>query len=255
MGERTSYAPGQFCWVDLMTPDPPAAARFYGGLFGWEAEEQQVEGATYWMLRQGGHDLAGMTRQGDEERAQGIAPLWQSYVSVADVDEAARRAGELGAEVHGPFDVATAGRMAVMRDPTGAWSMLWQPRDHAGAGLVNAPGAFSWSELATTDPEAAKRFYGELFGWSFSPHGPVETIHVGEAKNGDVRRMGPGEAGVPPHWVVCFATESVEGTVTRAAAAGASVLAPAMDIPAGRFAVLRDPQGAAFAVFAGDMDP
>ena len=39
MGERTSYAPGTFCWVGLATSDPAAAERFYMGLFGWDAEE------------------------------------------------------------------------------------------------------------------------------------------------------------------------------------------------------------------------
>ncbi len=81
-----------------------------------------------------------------------MPPVWNSYVSVADVDSSAARARELGADVHAPpFDVMDAGRMAVLRDPQGAFVMLWQPGTTFGAELVNAPGAWCWNELYTAD--------------------------------------------------------------------------------------------------------
>jgi uncharacterized protein len=51
--ERTEYPPGVPCWVDTAQPDPEAATRFYGGLFGWEFEDQMPSDApgNYFIAR------------------------------------------------------------------------------------------------------------------------------------------------------------------------------------------------------------
>ena len=66
-----------------------------------------------------------------------------------------------------PMDVMGLGTMAVFTDPTGAVFGIWQPGTFAGAELVNEHGAFGWNELDTRDPDAAKEFYGAVFGWAF----------------------------------------------------------------------------------------
>ena len=65
-----------------------------------------------------------------------------------------------------PFDVLEAGAWR-SRGSTGGVFALWEPRNHIGAGLVNVPGALTWNELGTTDVEAAKQFYADLFGWTY----------------------------------------------------------------------------------------
>ena len=67
------------------------------------------------------------------------------------------------------FDVMDAGRMGVVQDPQGVYFLVWQPKAHIGASLVNAPGALSWNELATPDMDASSRFYSDLFGWTLEP--------------------------------------------------------------------------------------
>src|SRR3954454_4623790 len=121
MGERTSYEPGTFCWVDLATTDQDGAKSFYSELFGWEADDRPAgEGITYSMQRLRGKDVAAIAPQPPQQREMGVPPLWNSYVSVTSADEAADRAKELGATVHAPpFDVLDAGRMAVIQDPQG----------------------------------------------------------------------------------------------------------------------------------------
>ena len=64
------------------------------------------------------------------------------------------------------MDVLDVGRMAIFTDPVGAAFSVWQAGTHPGAQLVNEPGTFSWSELLTTDVEASKGFYGDVFGWT-----------------------------------------------------------------------------------------
>src|ERR1700753_1018478 len=190
MGERDGYVPGTFCWVELATTDQAAAKEFYAALFGWVADDRPVgEGSYYSMQQLGGRQGAAIAGQPQEQRAAGVSALWHSYGWVADAEEAAARARELGGSVHaGPFDVMQAGRMAVLQDPQGAYFMLWEPREHRGAELVNAPGAFAWNELSTSDMGAAQSFYGGLFGWSFEPYEgspqPYLGIKNGEANNG-----------------------------------------------------------------------
>src|SRR5215210_5393221 len=122
MPERTSHAPGTISWTDLATSDQVAAKEFYGGLFGWEYEDMPAgEGIVYSMAKVGGRSAAALSPQQADEAAQGVPPHWNVYVTVEDVDAAARAAGEAGGQVLAePFDVFDAGRMAVIADPTGA---------------------------------------------------------------------------------------------------------------------------------------
>ena len=87
-------------------------------------------------------------------------------MTVADVDEAVAAAAAAGGQVMlEPTDVFDAGRMAIIADPGGAALSLWEPGEHIGAGVTMEPNAMCWHELNTRGPDAAKAFYGTLFGW------------------------------------------------------------------------------------------
>jgi catechol 2,3-dioxygenase-like lactoylglutathione lyase family enzyme len=76
MSERTEYANGEFCWVELISPDVKAAARFYGDLLGWERERYEPDPEGYWYLRRGGKLVAGL----EGIRTEGQVPTWLGYV-------------------------------------------------------------------------------------------------------------------------------------------------------------------------------
>jgi len=259
MGERTSYAPGTFCWQELSTTDSAGAKSFYGSLFGWEADDQPLPGGgSYTMLRIGDQHVGALYEQGPEQRAAEIPPHWASYVSVTDVDDTGRRAVELGAElVAEPFDVMEAGRMAILRDPVGAMVSLWEPRRHIGAGLVNEPSTFCWNELGCTDPERASEFYGQLLGWSFQTDSDTgyRTASNADGVAAGIRALTEAEAGMPAAWMACVAVEGIDATMSAAEETGGRTLAPTRDIAIGRFGVLADPQGAVLAVFEGQTNP
>jgi uncharacterized protein len=111
-------------------------------------------------------------------------------------------------------------------------------------------GAFSWSELMTTDPQAATEFYGTLFGWKFEtmdvPDGTYHVIKVGDTSVGGVMRL-PAESGaMPPSWGCYVTVDNVDETATRCSSLGGKVIVGPQDIPGvGRFAVILDRQGAA----------
>src|SRR3954449_9739003 len=169
MSERTSYAPGTPCWVDLATPDVDAAARFYGELFGWEVPERpdSAEMAGYRRAIKDGKDVAGVMPLMQE----GQPPAWSTYISVADADAIARAVQENGgAMIAEPMAVSNYGRLALFTDPEGAFFGIWEPGTFAGSERVNEKGAPGWNELNTRDPEGAKRFYGAVFGWEADEH-------------------------------------------------------------------------------------
>ena len=276
MVERNGYPAGVPCFIVTSQPDAVAAARFYGELFGWEAEEQMPADAPghYFAARLDGREVAGISSQ-----SAGAPPaaVWSTYVAVDSADQTASAVRDAGGSVLSePFDVFDAGRMAVCADPQGAPFSLWQAGRHIGAQLVNAPGSWNWSDLHTHDIDAAKAFYGAVFGWE------TTDMQFGSARATMWRRPGYGDvlaqrdpdirgrqaaAGAPagfedaigwlmplasddgaPHWAVTFAVDGTDAVAERAAELGATVLAAPYDAGPTRVAELRDPQGAPFAV-------
>ncbi|MBV8987249.1 MAG: VOC family protein [Solirubrobacterales bacterium] len=259
MGERKQYSPGTFSWTDLSTTDQEGAKAFYRGLFGWEANDNPVgEGMYYSMMLLGGQEVAAISTQPQQQREAGVPPAWNSYVTVESADRALERASQLGATVHAPaFDVFDVGRMGVVQDPQGAFFLVWQPKQHIGASLVNAAGALSWNELATPDMDGSAGFYSELFGWTTEPFEGSEMPYL-VIKNADGHSNGgirPAMETEPTYWLVYFGTENLEGHVAQVSELGGSQLAGPIDIGAGRIAVVHDPQGAVFALYAGHLDP
>ena len=252
MSERTSYAPGTPNWVDLGSPDIEASIEFYTALLGWEvpASENVEQTGGYRRATKNGVDVAGMMPLMQE----GQPPAWTTYVSVADADATSAAVKEAGGSVLAePMDVMDLGRMAIFADPTGAVFGIWQPGSFPGAGLANESGSISWNELGTRDPGAAKAFYAKVFGWDSTDNdmgemGTYTEWKLGEGSIGgmmDVSGRLPDE--IPAHWMVYFAVDDADATVELAKERGGGVAFGPIDIPVGRFAILTDPHGAAFA--------
>jgi uncharacterized protein len=117
-------------------------------------------------------------------------------------------------------------------------------------------GRFVWHELMTTDPQAAAAFYSKVLPWKTQPSGmPDYTIWVaGKTQVGGL--MAQPASGAPPSWLIYIGTPDVDATTAAAERLGGKALKAPADIPTiGRFAVLADPQGAAFAVFTPAGSP
>lgn len=116
----------------------------------------------------------------------------------------------------------------------------------------HVPGTFCWPELATTDPDAAKKFYGEMFGWTCNDieMGPdmAYTLLFKDGEGvGALYKLMPDmiEQGVPPHWASYVSCEDVDASTAKAVSLGATVVMPPMDVMEhGRMVVLQDPTGA-----------
>jgi uncharacterized protein len=259
VAERTEHAPGTFSWVDVTTTDLDGAAAFYKGLLGWDHVDSPIgDGAVYRLFQLHGKIVAGGVEQQAEQRSHGIPPHWNNYVTVEDLEARAARAADLGGTVVVPsFDVMTAGRMAVIQDPTGAYLSMWEPRESIGATRVNEPGCLTWNDLVSTDPAAAREFYGGLFGWRYEAMGEGSADEYWVCFNGDRSNGGlmkTPQEGMPSFWYPYFAVEDADAAKRRIEELGGQPMVGPQDVPQGRFVVAADPQGAAFAVFAGDFD-
>jgi predicted enzyme related to lactoylglutathione lyase len=281
MLERDGYPHGVPCWVDTAQPDPEAAVGFYRGLFGWEFVDRMPADSPgrYFVAQLRGRDVAAV---GSQQEGAPYTPVWSTYIWVDSADEAAAKVNDAGGTtLMEPFDVPDAGRMGVFSDPSGAVFCAWQAGKRKGAGLVNEPGTWNWSDLNTRDPEGAKAFYGAVFGWE-ADTGVIDGVgdytmwrlpgygEFLEAGDPDLRRRqaeagvptGFADAigwmmpmtsdrypdGVPSHWSVTFSVDDADATAGRAEELGGKVVVPAFAAGDVRAAVLSDPQGAVFTV-------
>ncbi|MFI0373132.1 VOC family protein [Actinomadura sp. 1N219] len=259
MPEVTEHAPGTAAWTQLTSPDVGASKEFYRGVFGWDSYTLTLgawgDNEIFTLGGAQGPEVAGLNSLVDDTEPAS----WTCYFRVEDLDAAIAAVGDAGGAVNvEPTDIADLGRMALCSDPQGAEFALWLPHNIKGAGVVDEPGATCWVELASTDVQDARRFYGKVFGWTAvdrSYYAPSYT----NWKIGDwsVAGMLPIEAwwpaGFPPHWIPYFWVEDCDATAARAAELGATVHVPPTDIRPGRLSVMTDPAGARLAVITPDV--
>jgi predicted enzyme related to lactoylglutathione lyase len=273
MPERDGYIPGVPCWVDTSQPDPEAAAAFYSGLFGWKFEDVMPPGSggRYLIARLRGGDVAavGSLPEGAPPRAS-----WNTYIWVDSADETAKKVAQAGGRaLSEPFDVMDAGRMGMFTDPEGAMFAVWQAKQHRGSRIVNEPGSVNFNGLNSRDVEAAKRFYGAVFGWrtlemdsgaqmwTLPGYGDYlerdrpglreQTVAFGAPAEfvdvvASVAPIADDQPDLAPYWDVTFATDDTDATAERAASLGGRVIVPPFDVPWARMTVIADPQGATF---------
>lgn len=118
-GEGIPMGPGTVCWNELATSDAEGATKFYAELIKWGASVQDMGPMKYTTWMNGESMAAGMMQMTEEWG--GVPPHWMSYVEVADCDGSVKKAQELGGKLlHGPQDIPSVGRFAVIQDPQGA---------------------------------------------------------------------------------------------------------------------------------------
>jgi predicted enzyme related to lactoylglutathione lyase len=256
--QKTTHAPGTFCWPELSSTDQAAAEKFYTGLFGWTIKQTPMGPDSHYSIFLKGDESVGAVTQMDKgQKDQGVPSHWLSYVSTADLNASVEKAKALGGTVvAGPFPVMELGSMAVLTDPTGAAFALWQAQQHPGITAFNEDNTLAWTELMTGDTGKAATFYTGLFGWGTEkfPGGMDYTLWKRGSENaGGMMPLTEEMQGIPPHWLVYYGVADADATVAKAQGLGGSVAVPAWDVKGvGRIAILKDPTGAVFAIIKGD---
>ncbi len=256
MPDIAKHEPGMLSWADLGTTDLASARRFYSELFGWSYQERRGPEGLYLVAQVRGRTVGAIYDKSAELREKGLPPHWMSYFAAEDVDARAARIAKLGGTlVAGPLDAGpngTAGRMLAALDPDGAVFALWQGRANPGAGVMNEPGALTWTELLAKDAGVA-RFYAGVLDWTAEampmpmPGSGEYTVFNAGGKPSCGMLQAP--AGAPPGWLPYFAVAAADASFRRAQDLGGTACKEPQDIPdVGRFAVLADPQGVRFGV-------
>jgi hypothetical protein len=243
-------------WVDLATHDPEAAQQFYGQLFGWRMEvSEDPRYGGYAMAMLGDGAAAGIGGKQDANSPN----VWALYIGSDDLENLSERVTAEGGTVVVPsFEVGDQGRMAVFRDPSGAFISGWHGTG-GGNFTTDEPGAFSWAELNARGVDNVLPFYERVFGWTVrTTDGGDQPYHEfeldGETILGALEMPSMMPAEVQPYWLVYFDVEEVDAAAARATELGATQLVAPEDFPGGRYAVLNDPQGAVFAVLKVTQD-
>ena len=261
--DQRRYPHGVPSWVDVTQPDLDAAARFYGGLFGWQLTDVAPPDAAgpYLIATLDGHDVAAAA---PVEAAGEVA--WRTYVACDDVDATAAAVTAAGGRVlAAPRDVGPAGRDATCIDPQGAQFRLWQARRRLGVQLANSPGAWNFSILRSAAPGGVLPFYAEVFGWAVDPQLGAGMIrlpgygdhlaatvdpHIHERQQFAPPGFADVVAGVVEDadaeqaaWQVTFTVADRDESAATAERLGATVLSSSENDWT-REAVIRDPQGA-----------
>jgi uncharacterized protein len=251
-----THIPGALCWFELATTDQAAAKNFYTSLFGWSSNEFPMSpGEVYTTFQLNGKDAAAAYTIRREQQSQGVPPHWMVYIAVDNADTVGSRAAELGGKLLTPaFDVMDLGRMAVIADPAGAVFSVWQPKKNKGVGITGENGTVCWADLNTPDPSTARRFYHELLGWNFVEDEKDTSgyLHIKNHEQfiGGVPAASQRDPHTPPHWMIYFQVADCDASTAKAKQQGGEILLPPTDLEnVGRFSILKDPQGVAFALF------
>lgn len=248
----TPWPAGAPCWVDLSVPDVPAATTFYGAVLGWTFVDSGEEFGGYHIAQVDGRAASGI----GPVMAEGQPSFWTVYLASDDADATAKLVQAHGGSLmFEPMEIPGNGRMCIATDPTGGVFGIWQSLGMIGAQVVNEPGGLIWEDARLTDPDAGKRFYADVFGYTYGPVDGAPPDYTTFAVDGEIvggmgGMMGAPD-GTPSHWVAYFMAADVDAAIAAAGPGGGSVVMPATDTPFGRMGIVQDPFGAVFAVHGG----
>jgi predicted enzyme related to lactoylglutathione lyase len=242
--------PGKFVWFEHVSNDIERARAFYGELVGWRSDPARAGSEPYAMIVNGAEPIGGF--------CNGVPGHWRSYLSVEDVDAAAKRATVAGAKLlMAPQTFGEVGRGAELADPGGASLCIWTGSGNDRPDREHVPaGDWYWNECMTTDPAKSLAFYEGVFGFTH------EVMNVGRGdyyvlKQGEVARAGlmaSPQAGIASFWLPYLSVCDCDVTASKAAALGARIALPPLDIPnVGRIAAVVDPLGATIGLIRGRL--
>jgi predicted enzyme related to lactoylglutathione lyase len=256
---------GDFIWYELMTTDPEGAKAFYDAVVGWNiGGEGPPEYQGYRMIeRSDGKFAGGVLPITPEMQQHGARPMWLGYIHVSDVDSRVASIEAAGGRaLVAPTDIPNVGRIAMVADPQGAPFYIMKPippaNDPNARSDVFSPDAkqrVGWNELSTSDPAAARRFYGEQFGWTteeFMPMGDMGEYRFIDQNGQRIGAIAGTMPGQPPRWRYYIRVPSIAQAKDSVEEKGGTVRMGPHEVPTGDWILIgSDPQGAEFALVGG----
>jgi predicted enzyme related to lactoylglutathione lyase len=242
---------GDFCWINIVTPEPAEAMEFFSKVLGWTFYEMPPYGHG---VQVDGKDIGALFDIKGPSCPPGMSPVMGVMVKVENADETVEKIRSLGGKADPAGDVGDNGRMAVCHDPNGGAFDIWEPKTMPGTDADSTVhGAPSWFEARTTDAGRATDFYSGLFGWTpelmHMPGLDYTVFKNGGTDVAGMMQMTSDMVGIPPHWATFFTVDDADVAANEATSLGANLHVPPQDIPGiGRFCGITSPQGVTFYV-------
>ncbi len=254
MPDMTATPRGAPCWVDLWTSDVESSQHFYTRLFGWEANEPSDAFGGYFMFTLNGRPIAGAMGDMADAHANNT---WKPYFASDNLARTLDLATANGATVlFPPAAIADLGQQAVIADPSGAVTGIWQGESFTGFSSIHEAGTPSFVAIDVPDAASEILFYREVFHWdpleeeADGHHyaGLMDTEHgLPIAGIGDeIENLAPGES---PHWSVFWQVDDVDAAAQLVSQLGGTVHSQPAKGGLGRVARVSDPSGATFRMF------
>lgn len=242
--------PGKFVWADLVTDDVPTARKFYALLFGWTFRDF----GGYAIAANDERPLCGMFQR-PRPAGQSAKPRWLGYISVSNVEKAAKAVTKAGGKVLAePQKMPERGEQAVFADSEGALFGVVRSSSGDPADFLAEPGDWIWVQLLSRNGRKAAEFYRMVAGYTVVENAETNRLSdfiltsEGYAR-ATVRTIRQDSDGVRPTWLPFVRVLNVGETVAKAKQLGGKVLIePTTELFDGKVAVLADPTGAAIGI-------
>ena len=174
---------GAPCWVDLWTSDIEGSRQFYAELFGWQAGEPSPDHGGYFMFTRAGVPVAGAMGDMGERRAN---DTWKPFFATEDIERTLELAAAHGATARLPaMAIDDLGSQAVIADPAGAVTGIWQPGSFPGFTVIHEHGTPSFIAIDVHDYHSRSRL--------LSPSVRLGSTRGGGRRSSLRRLHGPGQ--------------------------------------------------------------
>ena len=197
---------GEFCWFNMLTPEPTKAREFFSQLLGWTYSAMPGVGHTVQVQ---GQVVGGLFDVVSAKTPSGTPPVVVGMVKVESADAICEKVRSLGGSVVEPaFDIADSLRLGMCADLDGGKFDLWESKKATGTDVDSREhGAPSWFQLMAKDSQRSARFYSALFGWTaevMPALGGYVTFKRGAEPVAGMMQIGGPSAGASPHWATFF---------------------------------------------------
>ncbi len=272
MSKPTKHLQGTPVWWDLASEDVDATKSFYSGLFGWEWDDiMSMADGVYSVASLQGKTVAGVYTYKPGMPLPSGPLSWVNAFWVDDAEAAVSRAVEKDASVIMPAcdDPAFGGKKALLLNPEAAPFVVWSGDHGVQNEAFGEVGAVVCVEYYTRDVDGINEFMQHVFGSKYEKviltrqptdfedaEGDIEyeyhwlKVDGLEHDRGGMLEMDDSWGDMPSHFMVYFRVEDCDATASKAASCGGEVRVPPIDIPTGRFSVIKDPQGAIFSIIS-----
>ena len=212
----------EFIYADLSTYDLITAKNFYTTVFGWSYFNS---GEDYWVAYAGNQEASGLYETPQKFKDMNMPSFWMSYIQVDDVEFTAGQARELGGIIELMDLDASIGKIALIRDPSGAGFTIYEG-DRLNARTDNVFNTMVWNELFVSAIDQVQYFYETIFDWKIVSvdENKSDILDSNGAVISSINQVDNSLKGKYEYWAVFFRVRNLKETKRTIVNHGGSIV-------------------------------